>query len=124
MCNASSQSGSLPVTQKQAIVYHRLKKPTLDADEPCPFRPICKISFISKLIERTVTSRFVLHSENNKFFPSGGSREATQVVAPLIGIENIIFQVKEIILYGWALSATLQIYIYVFRGKNAMANWQ
>jgi len=34
MCNASLQSGSLPVTQKQTIVHPRLKKPTLDADDP------------------------------------------------------------------------------------------
>jgi len=70
MCNASLQSGSLPVTQKQAIVYPRLKKPTLDADDLCSFRPISNLSLISKLFEHVVTSGFVLHSENNKLFPA------------------------------------------------------
>jgi len=66
-------SSSLPVTQKHAIVYPRLKKQTLDADDPCTFRPISNLSFISKLVERMVTSRFVLHSENNKTFPASQS---------------------------------------------------
>ena len=52
MCNASLQSGSLPATQKQAIVFPRLKKPTMDADDPCSFRPISNLSFITKLVER------------------------------------------------------------------------
>jgi len=73
MCNASVQSGSLPVTQKQTIVYPRLKKQTLDADDPCSFRPISNLSFISNLVERVVTSRFVLHSENNQLFPASQS---------------------------------------------------
>jgi hypothetical protein len=73
MCNASLQSGSLPATQKQAIVYPRLKKSTMDADDPCSFRPISNLSFISKLVERVVTSRFVLHSETNKLFPTSQS---------------------------------------------------
>jgi len=73
MCNASLQSSGLPVTQKQAIVYPRPKKPTLDADEPCSFWPISNRSFISKLVERVVTFRFVLHSENNKLFSASQS---------------------------------------------------
>jgi len=80
MCNSSLQSGSLPVTQKQAIVYPRLRKPTLDADDPCSFRPIYNLSFISKLVERVVTSRFVLHFENNKLFPA--SQSACQFHSP------------------------------------------
>ena len=45
----------------------------MDADDPCSFRPISNLSFISKLVERAVTSRFVLHSENNKLFPASQS---------------------------------------------------
>ena len=51
----------------------RLKKPMLDADDPCSIRPISNLSFISKLVERVVTSRFVLHYENNKLFPASQS---------------------------------------------------
>jgi len=61
-------SGSLPVTQKQGIFYPRLKKTTLDIDNPCSFRPISNLSFISKLVKRMVTSRFVLNSENKNSF--------------------------------------------------------
>jgi len=73
MCNASLQSGSLPASQKQAVVYPRLKKATMDADDPCSFRPISNLSFISKLVERVVTARFVLHSEKNDLFPNNQS---------------------------------------------------
>jgi len=70
MCSASLQSGSLPDTPKQAIVYPRLKNPTWHADDPCSFRPISNLGFISKLVERVVTYQFVLHSENTKLFPA------------------------------------------------------
>jgi len=32
ICDASLQSGDLPDTQKSALVFARLKKPTLDAE--------------------------------------------------------------------------------------------
>jgi len=74
MCNASLQLGSLPASQKQAVVYPRLKKATMDADDPCSFRPISNLRFISKFVERVVvTARFVLHSENNELFPDNQS---------------------------------------------------
>jgi len=70
MCNISLQTGELPDFQKQAIVFPRLKKPTLDADDINSYRPISNLSFISKLVERVVASRFVAHAEYNKLFPS------------------------------------------------------
>jgi len=73
MCNASLQSGNLPVTQKSAIVFPRLKKPTLDADDANSYRPISNLSFASKFVERVVASRFLYHAEGNKLFPSNQS---------------------------------------------------
>jgi len=70
MCNASLLSGRLPVTHKHAVVFPRLKKPTLDADDVNSYRPISNLSFVSKLVEKVVASRFTDHAEQNKLFPA------------------------------------------------------
>ena len=68
ICNASLKSAVMPVSQKQAVVYPRLKKATLDPDNPSSYRPISNLSFISKLVERVVASRFVKHAEGKELF--------------------------------------------------------
>ena len=73
MCNASMQSGELPQSHKCAVVFPRLKKPTLDADDANSYRPISNLSFASKFVERLVTARFVQHAEQNKLFPPNQS---------------------------------------------------
>ena len=57
------------VSHKQAVVYLPLKKATLDPDNPSSYRPISNLSFISKLVERVVASRFVKHAEGKELFP-------------------------------------------------------
>jgi len=73
MCNASLQSGDLPETQKSALVFPRLKKPTLDAEDPNSYRPISNLSFNSKFVERVVATRFTAHAERYRLFPSNHS---------------------------------------------------
>lgn len=73
MCNASLQSGRMPESQKHAVVYPRLKKASLDPDDPSSYRPISNLSFVSKLVERVVASRFVRHAECEKLFPANQS---------------------------------------------------
>jgi hypothetical protein len=68
ICNASLQSGELPDTQKSAIVFPRLERPTLDAENASSYRPITKLSFVSKFMER-----FTAHAERHKLFPSNQS---------------------------------------------------
>ena len=70
MCNASLLSGRLPVTHKHVVVFPRLEKPTLNADDLNFYRPISNLSFVSKLVEKVVASRFTDHSEQNKLFPA------------------------------------------------------
>jgi len=68
MCYASLKSAVMPVSQN--VVYPRLKKATLDPDDPSSYRPISNLSFISKLVERVVaSSRFVKHAEGKELFP-------------------------------------------------------
>jgi hypothetical protein len=73
MCNASFQSGTLPTDQKAAVVFPILKKPLLDPDDPSSYRPISNLSFVSKLVERLVASRFTQHCENNDLLPRNQS---------------------------------------------------
>ena len=73
MCNASLQSGELPGTQKSAIVFPRLKKPTLDVEDANSYRPISNLSFASKFVERVVATRFTAHAERHNLLPSNQS---------------------------------------------------
>lgn len=64
--NASLRSGQVPQSMKEAVVRPRLKKPDLDVNDPKNYRPISNLSFISKLVEKTVTRRIVEHMTENE----------------------------------------------------------
>ena len=70
ICNASMESCRLPTNQKCAIVRPILKKPSLDASELNSYRPISNLSFLSKMIERCVATRYVDHAERQHLFPA------------------------------------------------------
>jgi len=69
MCNASLRSGMFPNLHKHAVVFPRLKKPSLDADDLNSHRPISNFTFVSKLMERVAACRCVDHAEQNKLLP-------------------------------------------------------
>lgn len=69
LCNSSLLSGVMPACQKHAIVSPRVKKPGMDPASLSSYRPISNLSFLSKLVERVATARFVRHAEDNKLFP-------------------------------------------------------
>ena len=56
ICNASLESEKFPDMYKQANVFLRLKKSTLDADNANSYRPISNLSFVSKLVERVIAA--------------------------------------------------------------------
>ena len=58
-----------PDFHKHAVVFPRLKKPSLDVNDLNSYRPISNLSFVSKLVERVAACRFVDHAEQNKLFP-------------------------------------------------------
>ena len=69
MCNASLRSGKFPDSQKHAVVFPRLKKSTLDADDVNSYLHISNLSFASKLVEReSLKAGFTAHAEHNTFF--------------------------------------------------------
>ena len=59
LCNKSLSTGTLPPSQKRAIVMPRLKKKGMDLSEPCSFRPISNLSFLSKILEKIVVGQLM-----------------------------------------------------------------
>ena len=51
---SSLASGVVPAYFKEAVVEPLLKKPNLDTSVLCNYRPISKLPFISKILEKTV----------------------------------------------------------------------
>ena len=67
--NRSLQESYVPVVQKTAIIIPRLKKSHLDPKEPCNYRPISNLSFLSKVIEWTVLEQFLCHLTEAALIP-------------------------------------------------------
>ena len=65
----SMECGVFPAQLKQARVLPLLKKSSLDPDVATSYRPISNLSYLSKLIERVVVTRFAEHSSTNKLLP-------------------------------------------------------
>ena len=74
VCNASLTAGRLPTSQKKsektAVITPVLKKPNLDSDDPKNFRPISNLTFISKVIERSVAEQLKLHFHQSDKMPT------------------------------------------------------
>ena len=68
--NVSLEKGYLSASQKKAIVYPGLKKPSLDPDDLYNYRPISNLSFVSKLLERAVHAQLLLYLNDNELLPS------------------------------------------------------
>lgn len=69
MVNTSLREGVFPDALKHAIVRPRLKKTTLNPDDVNSYRPISNLSFVSKIVERVVASRFDEHVEAQHLLP-------------------------------------------------------
>ena len=66
--NKSLSSGVFPSTFKSAIVQPLLKKPNLDTSDFNNFRPISKLPFLSKALEKVVYSQILSFLNNNTLF--------------------------------------------------------
>lgn len=65
-----------PDTHKHALVQPHIKKSSLDLLDIKSFRPISNVSFLSKLTERLVVSRFKQHAVRYHLLPPP-SRQST-----------------------------------------------
>ena len=66
--NSSLSSGSVPVPFKTATVSPLLKKTNLDPSTLSNYRPISKLPFLSKVLERVVFTQLVDHLSGNFLF--------------------------------------------------------
>ena len=69
MCNASLAEGSLPQSQKHAIVTPLLKKQSLDAGELKNYRPVSNLTFVSKIVEKLVAEQLIEFLKSNGLMP-------------------------------------------------------
>ena len=63
--NKSMALGYFPDKLKQALVRPLLKKPSLDSNILKNYRPVSNLAFVSKLIEKVVSSRLFEHMSSN-----------------------------------------------------------
>ena len=68
--NLSLSSGIFPSCYKDAYVTPRLKKPTLSRCDLSSYRPISNLSFLSKLLERVVSSQLTEHLSSAGLLPA------------------------------------------------------
>lgn len=68
--NLSLESGDFPCSLSHALVTPLLKSPTLFSENLSNYRPISQLSFLSKLLERTVATQLSKHlGDNNLHAP-------------------------------------------------------
>ena len=64
--NLSLESGTFPLSFKEAHVTPLLKKSNLPVNNIKNYRPVSNLSFISKIIEKVVSNRLQAHINSNK----------------------------------------------------------
>jgi hypothetical protein len=69
MINRSLHEGSLPASQKHAVVCLLLEKSTLDATELKNYSVVSNLSFTLKLVERIVSEQLVQYLNENGLMP-------------------------------------------------------
>ena len=69
ICNASIQTGIVPSCLKSAVITPILKKKNLDAGECKNYRPISNLPFVSKLLERVISSQLTFYLNFNQLLP-------------------------------------------------------
>ena len=66
MVNESLHEGSLPASQKRAIITPLLNKLSLGADELNNYRPVSNLTFISKSVERIFAEQLVKYLQSTE----------------------------------------------------------
>ena len=80
--NSSLVTGTVPSALKQAVVHPLIKKPSLDPTILSNYRPISKLPFLSKILEKAVLSQLSPYLTNNdileKFQSGFRARHSTE----------------------------------------------
>ena len=68
--NKALSSGCFPSCMKSAIVKPLLKKFTLNPEMFKNYRPVSNLSYVSKVIEKVIAVRLLLHRQNQNLLDS------------------------------------------------------
>uniref|UniRef100_A0A8C6NNP0 Reverse transcriptase domain-containing protein n=1 Tax=Nothobranchius furzeri TaxID=105023 RepID=A0A8C6NNP0_NOTFU len=88
--NASLVSGQIPAYFKNAVIYPLLKKPSLNPSLHSSFRPISKLPFISKILEKVVAKQLTPALDEHNIYDSfqSGFRRAHSTETALLRVSN------------------------------------
>uniref|UniRef100_A0A8C6W0R4 Reverse transcriptase domain-containing protein n=1 Tax=Nothobranchius furzeri TaxID=105023 RepID=A0A8C6W0R4_NOTFU len=88
--NVSLVSGQVPAYFKNAVIHPLLKKPSLDPSLHSSFRPISKLPFISKILEKVVAKQLTAALDGHNIYDSfqSGFRRAHSTETALLGVSN------------------------------------
>jgi len=92
--NSSLVSGHVPVYFKNAVIYPLLKNPKLDPSRFSSYRPISKLLFIAKILEKVVAKQLTVVLEKYSIlyhFQSGfGRAHSTETVLLRVSYDTLM----------------------------------
>ena len=92
--NKSLTSGYVPESFKSAVITPLLKKSSLDIDNLTNYRPVSNLPFLSKVLEKVVSSRLLDYKVSNNLIESHQSayRAGHSTETALISVQNDILR--------------------------------